>query len=133
MTVTPVMRFFTDQNVPESVAKALEGFGYEVLRLRERTAVNSPDNLVAAVSEANDAILVSFDGDFKAIAGRTGIGKRSFRRLSLVRFEKCREINAAARLTVAMSLIEHEWEKGNGTADRRIFVVECGSSIRTHR
>jgi predicted nuclease of predicted toxin-antitoxin system len=72
------MRFFIDQNVPESVASLLIARGYEVVRLRERIPTESPDALVAAVSETNGAILVTFDPDFKALASRIGIGRRRF-------------------------------------------------------
>lgn len=129
----PKMRFFTDQNVPESVNRVLEDGGYEVVRLREKTAVNSPDTLVAAVSEANHAVLVTHDSDFKSVAQRQGIGRRRFRELSLLRFEGCRESNAAQRLSSALSLVEHEWKVGGGDRDRRMFVVVTAQSIRTHR
>ena len=112
---------------------ALEKCGYEVIRLREKTAPESPDALVAAVSEANNAILVTMDGDFRTIAARAGIGRNRFRKLSLIRFEKCRESKAAARLDAAMSLIEHEWKIGSGERDRRLFVVITADTIRTHR
>jgi predicted nuclease of predicted toxin-antitoxin system len=129
----PVMRLFVDHCVPESVPKMLEEAGYAVIRLREKTAPDSPDSLVAAVAEANDAVVVTMDGDFKAIAARTGIGQRRYRRLSLIRFEKCRESKAAHRLKQALSLIEHEWAIGSEGSDRRIFVVITASAIRTHR
>ncbi|HEV2816803.1 MAG TPA: DUF5615 family PIN-like protein [Allosphingosinicella sp.] len=127
------MRFFTDQNVPESVPKLLEESGYEVVRLRERTATDSPDNLVAAVAEVNAAVLVSHDTDFKTIIRRQGIGQRRFRKLSLLRFEGCRESRAAERLSRALTLIEHEWRVGGGDRDRRMFVVITANTIRTHR
>lgn len=127
------MRFFIDHCVPESVAKALESAGREVIRLRTKTAPDSPDTLVAAVAEANSAILVTMDGDFKSIAARTGIGQRRYRRLSLIRFEKCRESQAPARISAALSLIDHEWSVGNGSKDRRIFIVITPEAIRTHR
>lgn len=127
------MRFFIDQCVPESVAKLLEKYKHEVIRLRERIAPDSPDTLVAAVSEANNAILVTMDGDFKSITSRTGIGHSRYRRLSLLRFEKCRESKTASRLNLAMSLVEHEWKIGSGEQDRRMFVVITDSTIRTHR
>lgn len=127
------MRLFIDHCVPESVAKAFETHGLTVVRLREKTAPNSPDTLVAAVAEANNAVLVTMDGDFKSIAARSGIGQRRFRRLSLLRFEKCRESQAAQRLETAFSLIEHEWQVGNRASDRRMFVVITGETIRTHR
>jgi predicted nuclease of predicted toxin-antitoxin system len=126
-------RFFIDQCVPESVAKALEAAGREVFRLRTKTAPDSPDTLVAAVAEANNAVLVTMDSDFRSIAQRHGIGNRRFRKLSLIRFEKCRESIAAARLAAAMSLIDHEWHFGNGERDRRIFVVITANAIRTYR
>lgn len=53
------MRFFVDQCVPESAARSLEQRGHDVIRLRERIAPDSPDNLVAAISQSNDAILVT--------------------------------------------------------------------------
>ncbi|MFT0862296.1 DUF5615 family PIN-like protein [Ancylobacter sp. G4_0304] len=133
MTHDVGMRFFIDHCVPESVAKALEKAGREVIRLRTKTAPDSPDTLVAAVAEANNAILVTMDSDFKAIASRTGIGQQRYRRLSLVRFQKCRESHAAHRLISALSLIDHEWEWSAGKKDRRIFVVISSESIRTHR
>lgn len=127
------MRFFVDQCVPESVANTLEGHNHEVIRLGEKTAPNSPDTLVAAISESNNAILVTLDGDFKSIAARAGIGQRRFRKLSLLRFERCRESEAASRVDAAMSLIEHEWNVGGGERDRRLFVVITDSTMRTHR
>lgn len=127
------MRLFVDHCVPESVPKLLESKGYEVIRLRQKTATDSPDNLVAAVAEANDAVLVTMDSDFKSIASRIGIGQRRFRKLSLIRFEKCRESQAAKRLDQSLSLIEHEWQVGNGASDRRMFVVIMGGVIRSHR
>lgn len=105
---------------------------YSIAR-KNRSKFNSPDTLVAAVSEANNAILVTMDSDFKAIAARTGIGHRRYRKLSLIRFEKCRESQAAKRLASALSLIEHEWRIGNGQRDRRMFVVIGSTVIRTHR
>ncbi len=127
------MRFYLDEGVPRGVGRFLESRGYSVLYLEDRTAKGSKDTLVAAISEANEAILVAFDADFKSIAQRAGIGQRRFRTLSLIRFEKCRESAAANRLERALSLIEHEWKIGNGDKDRRMFVVIQAATIRTHR
>lgn len=98
------MRFFADHNVPESVSRTLESAGYRVIRLREKTAPDSPDTLVAAVAEANNAVLVTMDGDFKSIAARIGIGRNRYRKLSILRFEKCRESHAPKRLSCALTL-----------------------------
>jgi predicted nuclease of predicted toxin-antitoxin system len=127
------MRFFIDHCVPNSVATMLEQDGRETIRLREKTAPDSPDTLVAAVAEANDAVLITMDADFKVIARRTGIGQRRYRRLSLIRFERCRESQAAMRLQRGLSLIDHEWNVGNSSSDRRLFVVITADTYRTHR
>jgi len=127
------VKFFIDQNVPDSVGQFLASNHYEVVSLRRRIPTNSPDTLVAAVAEANNAILVTFDPDFKALASRIGIGRRRFARLSLIRFERCRESQAAKRMEAALSLIEHEWAIGSGLRDRRLFVVITSQTIRTHR
>jgi predicted nuclease of predicted toxin-antitoxin system len=127
------MRFFIDQNVPDSVGQFLASKNYDVVLLRTKIPVDSPDSLVAAVSEANDAILVTFDADFKTMASRIGIGRRRFARLSLIRFEKCRESEAAERMDAALSPIEHEWAIGKERSDRRLFVVITSRTIRTHR
>ena len=129
------MRFFIDQCVPESVAKAIERNNHEAVRLREKIAPDSPDTLVAAVAESNDAILVTMDGDFKKLASQYGVGHRRFRRLSLLKFSRCRESDAARRTDEAMSLIEHEWKIVNHKrpGNRRMFVEISNSTIRTHR
>jgi predicted nuclease of predicted toxin-antitoxin system len=127
------MRFFLDEGVPRGVGRFLDGQGFEVIYLEEKIAKGSKDTLVAAVSEANDAVLVAFDADFKSIAMRTGIGRRRFRTLSLLRFEKCRESRSVERLEKAMSLIAHEWAYCHQGKDRRMFVVIQTETIRTHR
>lgn len=133
MKSKPPMRFFLDEGVPHSVGRFLESKGYEVIYLEDKIAKGSKDTLVAAVSEANDAVLVAFDADFKSIARREGIGSRRFKTLSLLRFERCRESQAVDRLEKAMTLVEHEWKFGNGDRDRRMFVVIQSKTIRTHR
>jgi predicted nuclease of predicted toxin-antitoxin system len=127
------IRFFIDHCVPEAVAVLLEDHGRTVIRLRLKTAPDSPDALVAAVAEVNNAVLVTMDGDFKTIAMRAGFGRRRYRTLSTIRFEGCRESRAAERLRNALSLIDHEWGFGRDSSDRRMFVVIRSNVIRTHR
>ena len=95
---TGACRFFIDQCVPESVAGVLESHNQEVVRLREKIAPESPDPLVAAVAETNDAILVTMDGDFRKLASRHGVGNKRYKRLSLLRFEHCIEAKTASRV-----------------------------------
>jgi Domain of unknown function (DUF5615) len=118
--------------VPDSVGRALSEAGHEVVSLRQQLAPNSPDPLVAAVSEMNEAVLVSTDSDFRTLAPRAGIGRRRFQRLSRIAL-RCSEPQAAGRVQVAMSLVEHEWEIAQASADKRM-IVEIGTSvIRTIR
>lgn len=128
------MRLLLDQNVPDSVATVFRNRGHAVLHLREVVAPDSPDEIVAAVSEIEEAILVSSDGDFdKMIAPRIPDGqKRRYRKLSRITL-KCKASRAAQRIEVAMSLIESEFEIAQNSHDPRMFVVLGNGFIRTNR
>jgi predicted nuclease of predicted toxin-antitoxin system len=127
-----VLKTFIDQCVPESAGIALKELGHNVTFLREQLATDSPDSLVAAVAERNDAILVSLDGDFRVIARRHGVGRRAYRRLSLIKLS-CRESRAAERLRLCMSTILHEWHLSQGLRDRRLLMEIGDSMIRINR
>ena len=128
----PTLKLFLDEGVPDSVGRVFSEAGHDVIYLRDALVPGAPDQLVCAVSEANDAILVALDADMRQLAQRRGIGNRRFRRLSLIKLS-CRESRAAERVKNAMSLIEHEWNIGLQGRDRRIF-IEIGSDvIRTMR
>ena len=127
-----VLRVFIDQCVPDSAGKAFKECGHEVIYLREKIATDSPDSLVAAVAEANNAILVSLDADFRKIAKRHGVGRREFRKLSLIKLS-CRESRCFERIAEAMSLIIHEWDLAQQNQDRRLFIDIMDNVIRTHR
>jgi predicted nuclease of predicted toxin-antitoxin system len=126
------IKFFVDHCVPDSVGRALADAGHEVILLRQQLAPDSPDPLVAAVSEMNDAVLVSLDTDFKTLAPRAGVGRQRFRRLSRIGI-RCSEHQAAGRIKVALSLIEHEWDVAQNSADKRMIVEIGPSAIRTIR
>jgi predicted nuclease of predicted toxin-antitoxin system len=132
ITAPLVLRVFIDQCVPASAGAAFKQCGHEVTYLREKIATNSPDPLVAAVAEANDAILVSLDADFRKIAKRHGVGRREFRKLSLIKLS-CRESRCFERIVEAMSLIVHEWILAQESKDRRLFIEIMDSVIRTCR
>ncbi|MBX9702440.1 MAG: DUF5615 family PIN-like protein [Acetobacteraceae bacterium] len=127
-----VLRVFVDQCVPDSAGRMLQELGHDVVFLREKLAVDSPDLLVAAVAEGNDAILLSMDGDFRVIARRHGVGRRAYRTLSLIKLS-CRESRAAARLRDCISIIEHEWQRSQGESDRRLLMEIGDSMIRINR
>lgn len=130
--IAPKLRVFLDEGVPVSVGHAFETAGHGVIYFHEAATKGSPDPLVAAVAQANDAVLVALDGDMRAIARQRGVGKRRFRRLSLIKLS-CRESRASARAAEAMSLIEHEWRVAGKTGDRRIFIEIGDGFIRSSR
>lgn len=132
MKKRPVLMLFLDEGVPDSVGRCFSSAGHKVIYLRDAIAPGSPDQLVCAVSEANDAILVALDGDMREIVKRRGIGQRRFRKLSLIKLS-CRETRAAERVKAAISLIEHEWQFGLSSNDRRIFIEISTDVIRTFR
>jgi predicted nuclease of predicted toxin-antitoxin system len=133
MAERPPIKFFIDHCVPDSVGHALRAAGHEVILLREQIAPDSPDPLVAAVSEMYGAVLVSLDADFKRLAPRVAHGQRQrFRKLSRIGL-RCSEPQAAQRITAALTLIEHEWAAAQQSADKRM-IIEIGQSyIRTIR
>lgn len=126
------IRFFIDQCVPDSVGRVLTSLGHEVVLLREKLPPNSPDALVASISEQNNAVLISMDSDFRKLAPRIPLGKRRFRKLSRIGL-KCAEPKAARRLEDALSLFEHEWERAQAQSDRRVIVEVGETYIRTIR
>ncbi len=126
------LKFFLDNCVPDSVARVLREVGHNVVLLREVIPKDSPDQLVAAVSELQEAILVSYDKDFRTLAPRIGIGRQRFRRLSRVGF-RCDEPQAASRIEAALSLIEHEWQAAQVARDKRIIIEIGATYIRTIR
>lgn len=127
------MRVLLDQNVPDSVARVFESHDHEVIFLRDILPVDSPDQVVADVSETEGAVLVSCDGDFNRIAPRVPKGKkRRFKNLSRIHI-KCPASQAANRIEAAMSFIEAEYEHSQHAKDQRMILAIAQQVMRTHR
>lgn len=133
MAERPLIKFFIDQCVPDSVGDLLRKSKHEVIFLRQEMVPDSPDPLVAAFSEMLGAILVSQDSDFKKLAPRAGVGKQRFRKLSRIGLGRCQGPHAAKRMGEALSLIEHEWDVAQNRDDKRIIIEIGMTSIRTIR
>lgn len=128
----PKLAVFVDHNVAESVARAFEAAGHSVRRLRGFLPTDAPDELVAATAAAAGEILVTHDRDFRQASKRAGISLQLQVRLSRIQL-RCSETEAAARVTSAMSLVEHEWTHAQTHGDG-VLRIEIGSSlIRTLR
>jgi predicted nuclease of predicted toxin-antitoxin system len=127
------MRFILDENVPRSVEEMLNERGHSVASIREYVLPGSPDQLVAAVTEQADAVLVSHDSDFRKIAPRIPDGQKSrFRRLSMVRM-RCEKPRSAERLRAAISLIEFEFEERQRMPDKRMIVTVGKANVTISR
>lgn len=127
------MRLLLDQNVPNSVATVFKNRGHTVLYLRDIADPSAPDIVVAAISEIEEAVLVSADGDFRKIAPRVPDGqRRRFRKLSRITLG-CNAPQTAQRVSEAMSLIEFEYEIAQGRHDPRMIIVIGNSFLKTER
>ena len=127
------MKFILDENVPVSAREALEDGGHTVELIIDHTARGSTDPVVATVSEHLDAVLVSFDGDFRKIAPRAPWGARSrYRKLSKI-WLQCTEYQTKTRLGKAMSLIEAEYEIAQNSGDTRMHIWLSNNYIKTCR
>lgn len=60
------LRFFLDQNVPDSICRYLRGRGHSVYLLRHHIPENSPDPVVGMTALQAQRILVTCDRDFNA-------------------------------------------------------------------
>ena len=126
------MRFFLDHCVPVSVAHVLREANHDVMVQKDAIPGDSSDIMVALASAANEAILVSFDKDFKAIASRFGVSQRRLRKLSRIAF-KCSYPKAADRLKAALPFIQTEWDIALQSPDTRMFVEILGNALKTLR
>jgi len=127
------MKFLLDEGVPVSVGSVLLDAGHEVVFFNSSgLAKGSPDPIVCAAAEANDAVLVAADADMKTLAKGHGITPARFKKLGLIRFE-CPKPAAANRTKDAISLIEHEWTKVTSGEAARLFVVLGEAVMRTYR
>jgi predicted nuclease of predicted toxin-antitoxin system len=126
------LRFFLDEDVPVSTGKALERAGHDVIYFDSSgVGKSSADPVVCLAADINKAILVAHDGDMKTLAKGHGVTPARFKALNILKLS-CRESVGPRRVAEAMSLIVHEWRKGNGR-ERRLFVVLGDQVIRTHR
>jgi predicted nuclease of predicted toxin-antitoxin system len=123
-----------DEGVPVSVGQILQEAGHEVIFFNSSgLSPGSPDAVVCAAADASNAILVALDGDMKRLARGMGVSGGRFKALSLLKLE-CFEPDAAARVKLALSLVEHEWKVSPVIeGKRRIYIVIGDGVIRTHR
>jgi predicted nuclease of predicted toxin-antitoxin system len=116
------MLFYLDENVPAPVQLVLEDAGHSVIWTRDITGQGAADDIVAAISERDQATLISHDRDFKKIAPRIPDGHRTrFRKLSMIRM-MCIKPRSAARISAILPYIEFDFNQRLGLPDRRSII-----------
>lgn len=121
-----------DNCVPDPVGHFLMSEGHEVIFQRNSISADAEDKLVALAAVENDAILISSDKDYRAIASRFHISHRRLRKLSRIQF-RCAETKHVERLRVGLSLIQFEWELCQNASDKRMFIDIMDSVFRVIR
>jgi predicted nuclease of predicted toxin-antitoxin system len=60
---------FVDENVPDDVTEFLQSINYEVYLVRERFPAGTPDQVIANAASEARAVVVTYDSDYKRLAG----------------------------------------------------------------
>lgn len=126
------LRFLLDEGVSDAVGSVLERRGHHVTYVNRSLARSSPDQLICVAAMNDGAILVAADHDMKRIARGLGVGNQRFKSLSFIKLT-CRAPEAADKVERALSLIEHEWQCGEGRSGRRIWIEIQSAVIRINR
>lgn len=85
----PKLRFFLDQNVPDSIGRYLRGRGHSALFLRHHIPDDSPDPVVGMTALQAGRILVSCDRDFNAQRFDKSVSRSSAEYLFAVLVQRC--------------------------------------------
>jgi hypothetical protein len=125
----PVIPFFTDQNVPDSVGAALVAAGHTVTRLRDAMDTTTVDPVVAAACVNSGHVLVTHDGDFKRNARAMNVTQRAYKE-SLDRIVmECPEPRSAQRLMEVLPFIELAWTRKDKGKPLSVVVTDVAIRI----
>ena len=121
------MRLLIDENVPEGVAELFRQRNHQVIYVRDTFGKSTPDHVIAAMDDRMEAVVVTWDADFKRLIGRAPMGsKAAFRKLGRISF-KCSYPQGRARAEEFIEYIEREFQLMKTRADRRLL-LEIGNS-----
>lgn len=108
---------FFDNNVPDSIARYLQGRGHSVLRLRFHIPADSPDPLVAMTAMTASRILVTLDKDFND----QRFQQERFAKLSRISLSGAPHTLLGA-VKEHLHLIEYQWQHVHRTRATRMIV-----------
>ena len=127
------MRLLIDENVPKSVADFFNSRGHEVSLVRDLFPSGTPDPVIAAMGDQMDAIVVTWDRDFRALASRVPAGTRTkFRNLGRISF-RCNEARGRQRIEELIDSIEFEYAQVQKRHDKRLIIEILESAFRVNR
>ena len=101
--------------------------------MRDLFPSGTVDPVIAKLGEEIQAVVVTWDKDFRAFVRRIPRGsKLRFRRLSLIAF-RCKETNGLARIADLIESVEFEYEQAQKRGQRRLIIEIGDSYFRVHR
>ena len=109
MPAQVVIRFMTDQNVPNSVVLFLQERGHDVVRSREVVGAEAKDPVVATAAMEANRILIAWDKDFHH---QRQLGPR-YERLARIGMN-CPEPDGRRRLEENIDRVEFEYMRVEG-------------------
>jgi predicted nuclease of predicted toxin-antitoxin system len=124
------MLLLIDENVPNSVAEFLRDRGHDVRLVRDLFPSGTPDPVIAKVGDELEAIVVTWDRDFKRLAARVPEGSRQrFRRLGRISF-RCSEARGRARIEECIEAIEFAYVQVQKRRDKRLLAEITDAMLR---
>jgi predicted nuclease of predicted toxin-antitoxin system len=124
------VRFIADQNVPESVVQFFLERGDEVRRARDLMLAEAPDEVLAAVADKTEAVILTWDKDLRSLASKMPRGTRTrFRKLGRISFQ-CNESQGRNRLEQLSELLDFAFQQAQRRKDPRFMVMIGASSVR---
>jgi len=127
------MLLLIDENVPESVTDFLRARGHDVRLVREVLPAGTADPILARIGDELEAIVVTWDKDFRRVISRVPFGSRAaFRRLGRISF-RCNEARGRARIEELIEWIEFEYAQVQKRRDKRLIVEIGDNSFRVIR
>lgn len=132
-TAAPRMLLLIDENVPDSVATFFRDRGHGIKLVRDLFPSGTPDPIIAKLGDELQAIIVTWDRDFRRLASRLPAGTRQrFRRLSRISF-RCSEAHGRRRVEELIESIEFEFAQVQKRRDKRLLIEITETTFRLTR
>ena len=108
------MRFVVDQQLPPRLAEVLRAKGYDAIHVRELGLSTASDGAIWAEVQRDNAVVISRDEDFVALARNPGSA-----RLIWVRLGNCTNADLLARVEANWSELLDRLEAGDVLVELR--------------